>query len=100
MSLPAMLTSLKPTFFAKLNCIIAIGQNFHTSFGSDFTELTLLFDAFPIHNSRLNDVKNLEENQSISQIRVQIIDKRFHTQRIHPVPEHFFFTRFFNDWSF
>ena len=49
---------------------------------------SLLFDAFPVHNSRLDDVKNLEENQSISQIRVQIIDERFDTQRIHPVPEH------------
>ena len=47
----------------------------------------------PVNNSRLDEVIELEDNQSIVKIAVKVIYIRFDTKRVHPVSEHLEFDK-------
>ena len=47
----------------------------------------------PVNNSRLDEVIELEDNQSIVKIAIKVIYIRFDTKRVHPVSEHLEFDK-------
>ena len=51
--------------------------------GSDFGEF--LVDSGPINGPGLNDVVKLEDDQTVAQIRVEIIHEWTNAHRIHPI---------------
>jgi len=50
--------------------------------------MELLLDSSPVDNSRLDDVIQLEDDETIGQVTVQMMDKRRHAQTVHPVAIH------------
>lgn len=42
-------------------------------------------DLLPVDNARLDDVVKLEDDQRIGEVRVQPVDVRSYSHRIHPV---------------
>lgn len=48
----------------------------------------LLGDFFPVHHAGLDEVVELEDDESITQVAVQVVDVGRHTHTVHPVTEH------------
>jgi len=60
--------------------------------------LRVLVDLAPVDATGFNLIKELEEDVTIPQINVKVVNEGINTERIHPVPESLLFSGLFDDF--